>query len=82
MNKKTKKMSLYIGSPPPEPPLYPIDAVDILINIAQIDIEKANIEWKKRCKIHKKQMDEYYIERKKELKELDKMLKKEKRNEL
>lgn len=72
MDRETKKMLLYIGEPQPQSPHYPLSTVDLLVNSTKQEKEEAAIEYKERRKIHIRFMKEYWIKRRKEIKELNK----------
>lgn len=70
-----KKILLFIGSPPPNLGVYQIGIIDALFNMSVEEIKK---EGKRRLKLYKKAWKEYRIQRKKELRELKKLCKKDK----
>ncbi len=75
MSKQDKKLSLIIGCPPPSYYMYAPDMIKCLFEYTE---EEAKEEFKKANERMKMAWDSYHKNRKKELKELDKILEEEK----
>ena len=74
--KTTNKMlALYVGSPPPYSIDYQIGIIDVLFNYTTEELEK---EYKRRLKLYRKDLKDYYNDRKKELDELEFLLEEKK----
>ncbi len=77
MNKITDKMiALYFGSPPPYRGFYQIGAIELLFGeYSNWSKEQLDKEHKRRLRLYKRDWKKYHIQRKKELDELEKLLK-------